>query len=61
MLEAGVAIHKVRDWAGHRNIATTGLYANTTLMHLEDARKAFEAHAPNGWDTAAFLANGGAQ
>ena len=48
MLEAGVAIHKVRDWAGHRNIATTGLYANTTLTHLEDARRAFEAHAPNG-------------
>ena len=46
LLEAGVAIHKVRDWAGHRNIATTGLYANTTLTHLEDARKTFEAYAP---------------
>ena len=48
MLEAGGAIHKVRDWAGHRNIATTGIYANTTLPQLEDARKAFEAHEPNG-------------
>jgi site-specific recombinase XerD len=46
MLEAGIAIHKVRDWAGHRNIATTGLYVNTTLTYLGDARRAFEAHAP---------------
>jgi integrase len=43
MLEAGVPIHKVRDWAGHRNIATTGIYANTTLAHLDEARKRFEA------------------
>jgi integrase len=23
MLDAGVPIHKVRDWVGHKNIATT--------------------------------------
>jgi integrase len=44
MLDAGVPIHKVRDWAGHRNIATTGIYANTTLSHLDEARRQFEEH-----------------
>jgi integrase len=44
MLEAGVPIHKVRDWAGHRNIATTGIYANTTQAHLDEARRRFEEH-----------------
>jgi integrase len=53
LLEAGVAIHKVRDWAGHRSIATTGIYANTTLAHLEDARRAFEARATAGTASAA--------
>jgi integrase len=42
MLDAGVPIHKVRDWVGHTNIATTSLYANTTLSHLGDARIVFE-------------------
>jgi integrase len=42
MLDAGVPIHKVRDWVGHRNIATTSIYANTTLSHLSDARTVFE-------------------
>lgn len=48
MLDAGVPIHKVRDWAGHRNISTTGIYANTTLAHLDDARKRFEEHRSIG-------------
>jgi integrase len=42
MLDAGVPIHKVRDWVGHKNISTTSIYANTTLSHLEDALKTFE-------------------
>ena len=42
MLDAGVPIHKVRDWVGHKNIATTSIYANTTLSHLSDARAIFE-------------------
>jgi site-specific recombinase XerD len=43
MLDAGVPIHKVRDWVGHKNIATTGIYANTTAAHLDDAHTMFEA------------------
>lgn len=43
MLDAGVPIHKVRDWVGHKNIATTGIYANTTAAHLDDALTMFEA------------------
>jgi integrase len=42
MLDAGVPIHRVRDWAGHSNIATTGIYANTRLEHLDEAKVAFE-------------------
>ena len=30
MLDAGVPIHKVRDWVGHKNISTTSICANTT-------------------------------
>lgn len=48
MLDAGVPIHKVRDWAGHKNISTTGIYANTTLAHLDEARKQFEERRPIG-------------
>ena len=42
MLDAGMPIHKVRAWAGHRNIATTGIYANASLGHLEDEMWQFE-------------------
>ena len=42
MLDAGVPIHKVRDWVGHKNIATNSIYANTTLSQLGDARFTFE-------------------
>jgi integrase len=42
MLDKGMPIHKVRAWAGHRSIATTGIYANAGLGHLEDEMWRFE-------------------
>lgn len=42
MLDKGMPIHKVRAWAGHRSIATTGIYANASLGHLEDEMWRFE-------------------
>ncbi len=45
ILDAGVPIHKVRDWVGQKNISTTSLYAKPTLSHLEDAKKIFEPQA----------------
>jgi site-specific recombinase XerD len=43
MLDAGVPIHKVRDWVGHKSISTTGIYSNTTAAHLDHALTMFEA------------------
>jgi integrase len=47
LLEAGVGIHEVREWLGHRDISTTGRYLAITgaslqraLTRLEEARKA---------------------
>jgi integrase len=42
MLDAGVPVHKIRDWVGHKNVATTSIHANTTLSHLQDALTTFE-------------------
>jgi hypothetical protein len=56
MLDAGVPIHKVRDWVGHKNIATTSIYANTTLSHLNDARAIFERRPAPALETGAPLA-----
>jgi integrase len=43
MLDEGVPVHLVRDWVGPKNIATTNIYANTTLGHMADALSRFEA------------------
>jgi len=43
ILDEGVPTHQVRDWVGHKNIATTNTYANTTLGHMADALSRFEA------------------
>ena len=41
------------DWVGHKKIATTSIYANTTLSHLSDARAIFERSTGAGdWRTA---------
>ena len=46
LLEAGVGIHEVREWLGHRDISTTGRYLAITgaslqraLTRLEEAQK----------------------
>ena len=51
MLDKGMPIHKVRAWAGHRSIATTGIYAHASLEHLEDEMWRFEEPRPDNGET----------
>lgn len=37
LLEAGVGIHEVREWLGHRDISTTGRYLAITAASLQRA------------------------
>jgi integrase len=48
MLDKGMPIHKMRAWPGHRSIATTGVYANAGLGHLEDEMWRFDGRPPQG-------------
>lgn len=42
LLEAGVPLHVVRDWAGHTSIATTSRYLSTTIVGLQAAARQLE-------------------
>lgn len=42
LLEAGVGIHEVREWLGHRDISTTGRYLAITGASLQRALIRFE-------------------
>lgn len=50
LLEAGVGIHEVRDWLGHRDISTTGRYLAITGASLQRALKHLEASRDEGAD-----------
>ena len=43
LLEAGVGIHEVREWLGHRDISTTGRYLAITGASLQRALGRLEA------------------
>jgi integrase len=43
-LEGGVALHVIKAWLGHSNIAQTSTYLSGTAMTQHDAMARFEAH-----------------
>jgi integrase len=42
LLEAGVGLHEVREWLGHRDISTTGRYLAVTGTSLQRALSRLE-------------------
>jgi integrase len=44
LLEAGVPLHKVRDWLGHSNVTTTSRYLQTTTAGMTGALRRLEEH-----------------
>lgn len=61
LLEAGVGIHEVRDWLGHRDISTTGRYLAITGASLQRALARLEESQKVRTKTAAPLLSGGAR
>jgi len=44
MLEAGVPVHEVKTFAGHRNLSTTEVYITTNLKKMDNCRDALSNH-----------------
>ena len=44
MLEAGVPVHEVKAFAGHKNLSTTEVFITTNMKKMDNCRDALSNH-----------------